>query len=215
MEDPNVRYSRRRGLHCPCRQTLRRSSCIIDDDGLGYDSDGQEEDWSQAGLPPSSGESEGSIPGCRYERSNCSSSSHLQLVLKVKRGLPKSYSSKHSCKKMISGEEQGTETEKGKNTRVGVGAGDAIPSEADPATRRLQASYPFPGVFYFPLSTIASGYVSSSIRRKRDPKPSSSKSTFGNHSSDEEDTEEWSLEEVPWASKEEASESSSTVKKRS
>ncbi|XP_043713999.1 DNA polymerase alpha catalytic subunit [Telopea speciosissima] len=32
---------------------------IVDDDGLGYGDDGQEEDWSQAGLPPSSDESEG------------------------------------------------------------------------------------------------------------------------------------------------------------
>ncbi|KAJ4971622.1 hypothetical protein NE237_004721 [Protea cynaroides] len=31
---------------------------IVDDDGLGYGDDGQEEDWSQAGLPPSSDESE-------------------------------------------------------------------------------------------------------------------------------------------------------------
>ncbi|KAJ4963774.1 hypothetical protein NE237_023713 [Protea cynaroides] len=32
---------------------------IVDDDGMGYGDDGQEEDWSQAGLPPSSDESEG------------------------------------------------------------------------------------------------------------------------------------------------------------
>ncbi|XP_059643252.1 DNA polymerase alpha catalytic subunit [Cornus florida] len=32
---------------------------IIDDDGLGYGDEGQEEDWSQTGLPPSSDESEG------------------------------------------------------------------------------------------------------------------------------------------------------------
>ncbi|KAL6007618.1 hypothetical protein ACLOJK_033117 [Asimina triloba] len=32
---------------------------IVDDDGLGYGDEGEEEDWSKAGLPPSSDESEG------------------------------------------------------------------------------------------------------------------------------------------------------------
>ncbi|KAK9166291.1 hypothetical protein Scep_001482 [Stephania cephalantha] len=32
---------------------------IVDDNGLGYGDEGQEEDWSQAGLPPSSDESDG------------------------------------------------------------------------------------------------------------------------------------------------------------
>ncbi|KAF8406300.1 hypothetical protein HHK36_008385 [Tetracentron sinense] len=32
---------------------------IVDDDGLGYGDEGQEEDWSRAGLPPSSDESDG------------------------------------------------------------------------------------------------------------------------------------------------------------
>ena len=32
---------------------------IIDDDGLGYGDEGEEEDWSRAGLPPSSDESDG------------------------------------------------------------------------------------------------------------------------------------------------------------
>lgn len=32
---------------------------IVDDDGLGYGDEGEEEDWSKAGMPPSSDESEG------------------------------------------------------------------------------------------------------------------------------------------------------------
>ncbi|KAF2295265.1 hypothetical protein GH714_032367 [Hevea brasiliensis] len=41
---------------------------IVDDDGLGYGDEGQEEDWSLAGLPPSSDESDGGEPNTRPKR---------------------------------------------------------------------------------------------------------------------------------------------------
>ncbi|XP_065875108.1 DNA polymerase alpha catalytic subunit [Euphorbia lathyris] len=41
---------------------------IIDDDGLGYGDQGEEEDWSQAGLPPSSDESDGGEPNGRPKK---------------------------------------------------------------------------------------------------------------------------------------------------
>lgn len=41
------------------RRRKEAQGFIVDDDGLGYGDEGQEEDWSRAGLPPSSDESDG------------------------------------------------------------------------------------------------------------------------------------------------------------
>ncbi|EEF38804.1 DNA polymerase alpha catalytic subunit [Ricinus communis] len=41
------------------QRRLEAQGFIVDDDGLGYGDEGEEEDWSQAGLPPSSDESDG------------------------------------------------------------------------------------------------------------------------------------------------------------
>ncbi|KAJ4971015.1 hypothetical protein NE237_004114 [Protea cynaroides] len=65
------------------------------------------------------------------------------------------------------------------------------------------------------IEFIASGNVSSSVRRERAPKPSSSDSILENQSEEEEETEESPLEEVPSAFEEDVFDSSSTAKKRS
>ncbi|KAG8641227.1 hypothetical protein MANES_13G122900v8 [Manihot esculenta] len=50
------------------RRREEAQAFIVDDDGLGYGDEGQEEDWSQAGLPPSSDESDGGEPNTRSKR---------------------------------------------------------------------------------------------------------------------------------------------------
>ncbi|KAA8547110.1 hypothetical protein F0562_003539 [Nyssa sinensis] len=60
MEDPiydTVAEDEYDALVAKRREEVR--GFIVDDNGLGYGDEGQEEDWSQAGLPPSSDESDG------------------------------------------------------------------------------------------------------------------------------------------------------------
>ncbi|KAJ6288671.1 hypothetical protein OIU76_024620 [Salix suchowensis] len=57
---------------------------IVDDDGLGYGDEGEEEDWSRAGLPPSSDESDGE--GLNKSRSRKKKSEKKEKEKEVKKG---------------------------------------------------------------------------------------------------------------------------------
>ncbi|KAJ4961687.1 hypothetical protein NE237_021597 [Protea cynaroides] len=82
-----------------------------------------------------------------------------------------------------------------------------VPFPSLPLPTRVRQS------FIESVEYTASSDVSSSVRTEREPKPSSSESTFGNRSEEEEEETEGSpMEEAPLASIESASESSGTVK---
>ena len=57
---------------------------IVDDDGLGYGDEGEEEDWSKAGLPPSSDDSDGE--GLNKSRSRKKKSEKKEKEKEVKKG---------------------------------------------------------------------------------------------------------------------------------